>query len=109
MDTLRVLGVLTISLTLLLSTKILSQPLMDNGNHQCSDFHTDMKLDKMKTLLSDLEDHLEKNTLQLNAVQADRKSIYDSYLDLMKMYSTGVTPDGNLLYCFENCQINFKM
>ena len=97
MDTLREISALTTFLILLLSTKIRSQPLIDNVDQQCSDFHNDMKLDKMKTLLNDLENRLEKTTLQLDMAQADIKSIYGNYGDLMKMYSKGETPDGKFL------------
>ena len=94
MDLLREISALTTFLILLLSTKIRSQPLIDNVDQQCSDFHNDVKLDKMKTLLNDLENRLEKTTLQLDMALADRKSIYGNYVDLMMMYSKGETPDG---------------
>ena len=81
----------------MLSTEIRSQPLMENVDQQCSDFHTDIKIDKMKTLLNDVEDRLEKTTLQLNTVQAYKDSLYGNYVDLMRMYSTGETPEGKLL------------
>nr|XP_022296328.1 uncharacterized protein LOC111106095 isoform X2 [Crassostrea virginica] len=93
MDLLREISALTTFLILLLSTKLRSQPLIDNVDQQCSDFHNDMKLDKMKTVLNDLENRLEKTTLQLDMALADRKSIYGNYVDLMMMYSKGETPD----------------
>ena len=98
MDNQRVLGALTnIFFILLLSTKIRSQPLMDNVDQQCSDFNSDIKIDKMKTVLNDVEDRLEKTTLQLNTVQAYKDSLYGNYVDLMRMYSMGETPEGKLL------------
>ena len=98
MDNLRLLSASTVLFfQLLLLTKIRSQPLMDNVDQQRSNFHTDMKIDKMKTLLNDFEDRLEKMTLQLNTVQAIKDSIYGNYIDLMRMYSTGETPEGKLL------------
>ncbi|XP_078341956.1 uncharacterized protein LOC144627872 [Crassostrea virginica] len=94
MDNLRLLSASTVLFfQILLLTKIRSQPLMDNVDQQRSNFHTDMKIDKMKTLLNDFEDRLEKMTLQLKTVQANKDSLYGKYDDLMRMYSTGETPE----------------
>ena len=103
MDNLRLLSASTVFFfQLLLLTKIRSQPLMDNVDQQRSNFHTDMKIDKMKTSLNAFEDRLEKMTLQLKTVQANKDSLYGKYVDLMRMYSTGETPEGKLLNRFEN-------
>ena len=103
MDNLRLLSTSTIIFfTLLLLTKIRSQPLIDNADQQRSNFYTDMEINKMKTLLNDFEDRLEKMTLQLNMVQANKDSLYGNYVDLMRMYSTGETPEGKPLNRFEN-------
>ena len=106
MDNLRLLSTSTIIFfTLLLLTKIRSQPQMDNADQQRSNFYTDMEINKMKTLLNDFEDRLEKMTLQLNMVQANKDSLYGNYVDLMRMYSTEETPEGKLLNRFENWNI----
>ncbi|XP_078309724.1 uncharacterized protein LOC111106095 isoform X1 [Crassostrea virginica] len=94
MDNLRLLSASTIIFfTLLLLTKIRSQPLIDNVDQQRSNIYTDMEIDKMKTLLNDFEDRLEKMTLQVNTVQANKDSLYGNYVDLMRMYSMGETPE----------------
>lgn len=109
MENQRVLSASTIIFfTLLLLTKIRSQPLMDNVDQQRSNFHTDMKIDKMKTLLNDFVDRLEKMTLQLKTVQANKDSLYGNYVDLMRMYSTEETPEGKLLNRFKNWNIYQK-
>lgn len=103
MDNLRLLSASTIIFfTLLLLTKIRSQPLIDNVDQQRSNIYTDMEIDKMKTLLNDFEDRLEKMTLQVNTVQANKDSLYGNYVDLMRMYSMGETPEGKPLDRFEN-------
>ena len=77
-----------------LSTIISSQPLFDDDDVMFNKFHNSMKVEGLKSLLSDTEALLKEKENKLEEERREKDSIIGSYVDLLHMYARGIVPQG---------------
>lgn len=78
----------------LLSTIIRSQPLFDDDDVMFHKFHNSMKVEGLKSLLSDTEALLKEKEIKLEEERKEKDSIIGSYVDLLHMYARGIVAQG---------------